>query len=113
MADRSLRCGELQLDLLRDGAFRLDGGAMFGVVPKPLWQRRKPSDDENRIQLGLNCLLVRGGGRTVLLDTGIGDKWTDKLRKIYGIERSPGIEAELERVGVTADAIDTVILSHE
>ncbi|MFC1705689.1 MBL fold metallo-hydrolase [Planctomycetota bacterium] len=107
-----LEIGKLRLDLLRDGSFRLDGGAMFGVVPRPLWERKKPPDDRNRVNLALNCLLVRGPERTVLIDTGIGDKWNDKLRDIYAIDRSPGIEAELQRVGVAAEDIDLVVLSH-
>lgn len=108
----SLRLGDLTIDLLRDGSFRLDGGAMFGVVPKTLWERRSAADGANRIDLGLNCLLIRGGGRTVLVETGIGEKWSDREREIYAIDRSPGLEAELLRAGVEPDAVDHVLLTH-
>jgi glyoxylase-like metal-dependent hydrolase (beta-lactamase superfamily II) len=104
--------GRFECTVLRDGRFRLDGGAMFGVVPKPLWEKRAAPDARNRIDLGLNCLLVRGGGKTILVDTGIGDKWEKKHRDIYGIERGPGLEAELARAGVAKDEIDYVINTH-
>ena len=106
------RLGHLDLAILRDGHFRLDGGAMFGVVPKPLWEKKSPPDARNRIDLGLNCLLVRGGGRTALVDTGIGDKWDAKHRDIYGIERAPGIEAGLRDLGLAADEVDLVVNTH-
>ncbi|GIW71232.1 MAG: MBL fold metallo-hydrolase [Planctomycetota bacterium] len=104
--------GGTVVEVLRDGVFRLDGGAMFGVVPKPLWSRRKPSDERNRIRLGLNCLLVRAGGRMALADTGIGQGWSDKLRDIYGIEREPGLETELRRRGLDPEELELVVLTH-
>jgi glyoxylase-like metal-dependent hydrolase (beta-lactamase superfamily II) len=106
------RLGDLRLDLLRDGRFRLDGGAMFGVVPKVLWEKKAAPDPKNRIELGLNCLLVRGGGRTALIDTGIGEKWDAKNREIYGIERVPGIQHELRGAGVAEDEVDLVVNTH-
>ena len=77
-----MQLGDLTLTPLWDGSFRLDGGAMFGVVPKPLWEKRAPADERNRIRLGLRPLLVRGetvqGDRTILIDAGIGGKMDAK-----------------------------------
>jgi glyoxylase-like metal-dependent hydrolase (beta-lactamase superfamily II) len=106
------RLGDLTLDLLRDGRFRLDGGAMFGVVPKPLWEKKAAPDPRNRIDLALRPLLVRGGGRTTLVDTGIGEKWDAKHRDMYAIERAPGIERELQAAGVAAEEVDLVVNTH-
>lgn len=107
-----MRLGDFDLTSLSDGRFRLDGGAMFGVVPKPLWQRRATPDERNRIPLGLRPLLVRGGGHTILIDAGIGGKMSDKERDIYGIEREPVLERSLADAGVAPDDIDLVIATH-
>ena len=69
---------------------RLDGGAMFGVVPRVLWERKHQPDEANRIVLGLNSLLARGEGRTILVDCGMGDIWTDEDADMYGLERPAG-----------------------
>ena len=104
--------GDVELISLSDGTFRLDGGAMFGVVPKPLWQRRAPADDRNRIALGLRPLLVRTGGQLVLIDAGIGDKMAPKDIEIYGIDRQSHLDHSLAAAGCTADDIAVVIASH-
>ena len=104
--------GEFELLPQLDGFFRLDGGAMFGVVPKPLWQKRMEPDDRNRIRLGLRPLLVRTSRHTVLIDAGIGDKMGPKDVDIYGIDRQPGLAASLASSGVTAGSVDTVIATH-
>jgi glyoxylase-like metal-dependent hydrolase (beta-lactamase superfamily II) len=80
--------GGLRCHLLEGGIQRLDGGAMFGVVPKPLWQKRIAPDERNRIPLGLRCLLVEHSDGLVLVDTGIGNKESDKFRDIYGVENA-------------------------
>jgi glyoxylase-like metal-dependent hydrolase (beta-lactamase superfamily II) len=103
--------GDLELHGLSDGTFRLDGGAMFGVVPKPLWERRAPADPRNRVRMGLRPLLVRGE-RTLLIDSGIGDKMDDKSVDIYGIDRSRNIDHDLAALGVTRDDIDLVLATH-
>jgi len=90
---------------------RLDGGGMFGVVPKAIWQRLAPPDDANRIELQTNCLLLRCGGRTVLVETGCGDKWTDKQRAIFAIERRTVVDA-LGECGVDPSEVDDVIVTH-
>lgn len=97
--------------LLRAGAFRLDGGCMFGVVPKALWARLSPPDDENRIPLQTNCLLLEGGGRRVLVETGYGSKWGEKDRAIFGMEPRSVLDV-LAEAGVDRGAIDAVIVTH-
>ncbi len=81
--------GEFELTLCTDGTYLLDGGAMFGVVPKPLWQKRMAADEQNRILLGLNTTVVRTGKHTVVIETGIGNKQTEKMREI----QEPGAAA--------------------
>jgi glyoxylase-like metal-dependent hydrolase (beta-lactamase superfamily II) len=103
--------GDLELISLSDGTFRLDGGAMFGVVPKPLWEKRAPPDARNRIQLGLRPLLVRGE-RTLLIDAGIGGKMDEKSTDIYAIDRSRNLDHALSDAGVSRDEIDIVLASH-
>jgi glyoxylase-like metal-dependent hydrolase (beta-lactamase superfamily II) len=107
-----MRLGDFELISLSDGTFRLDGGAMFGVVPKPMWERRTAADARNRITLGLRPLLVRGRGHTILIDAGIGDKMGDKERDIYGIERTPALTGSLAAAGVTPPDVDIVIATH-
>ncbi|MCA1561923.1 MAG: MBL fold metallo-hydrolase [Acidobacteria bacterium] len=109
--DIVIQLGDLELTSLFDGYFRLDGGAMFGVVPKPLWERRAPADDRNRIQLGLRPLLVRGT-RTMIIDAGIGDKMDPKSVEIYGIDRSHNLSDSLAAAGVGVADIDLVLASH-
>ncbi|MDX1740684.1 MAG: MBL fold metallo-hydrolase, partial [Rhodothermales bacterium] len=76
------RLGDLTLHVVNAGTFGLDGGAMFGVVPKPLWEKRIPADSRNRIPLAMRCLLVETGDRLILVDNGIGTKYNDKFRDI-------------------------------
>jgi glyoxylase-like metal-dependent hydrolase (beta-lactamase superfamily II) len=104
--------GSFELTSLSDGTFRLDGGAMFGVVPKPLWEKRAPADERNRIPLGLRPLLVRTGDRTVLIDAGIGDKMSEKETDIYAIDRRRHLDHSLAAAGLTAADIDVVIATH-
>ena len=82
-----MRLGRFELRVLNDGEFRLDGGAMFGVVPKVLWQGLKEPDDNNRIRMTTNCLLVEAGDDLVLIDTGVGDKLDERAHQIFGLRR--------------------------
>lgn len=98
---------------LESGRFGLDGGAMFGIVPKPLWNRRAPADDRNRIDLATRLLLLRGHDRVILVDTGMGDKYSDKERDIYKIDQQhSSLDRSLDSHGLTADDVTDVILTH-
>ncbi|HEX5233987.1 MAG TPA: MBL fold metallo-hydrolase [Silvibacterium sp.] len=102
--------GDFELTVLSDGSYFLDGGAMFGVVPKPLWEKRAPADEKNRILLGLNTVVVRTGKHTVAIETGIGNKLGEKLRAIFGAkEQLPGAFAA---AGIRPEEVDIVINSH-
>lgn len=105
------RLGDLELISLSDGFFRLDGGAMFGVVPRTLWESRLPPDDRNRIPLGMRPLIVRGE-RTMLIDAGCGDKMDAKSADIYGLERAYHLDHALADAGVAVEDIDLVVASH-
>ncbi len=80
-----MKLGELEFHILNDGTFRLDGGAMFGVIPRPMWERVAPPDDRNRIRLRMNSLLIRTAGKLILVETGAGDKFDAKRRDIYAV----------------------------
>jgi glyoxylase-like metal-dependent hydrolase (beta-lactamase superfamily II) len=103
--------GDLELIPLLDAYFRLDGGAMFGVVPKPLWERRAPADERNRIRLATRPLVVRGE-KTVIIDAGLGDKMDAKSADIYGLDRREPLDADMARAGLAAAEIDVVLASH-
>jgi glyoxylase-like metal-dependent hydrolase (beta-lactamase superfamily II) len=107
-----MQVGEFELIPLSDGFFGLDGGAMFGVVPKPLWERRAPADARNRIRMGLRPLLVRAGSQHILIDAGIGDKMGPKEAEIYAIDRARHLDHALADAGVSAADIDVVVASH-
>ena len=109
-----LELGGVRVDLLDGGAFRLDGGAMFRVVPRPLWERLLPPDPQNRVRLGLRPLLVRSGGRVVLIDAGLGGAALADPRAAerLGVEPAPDLEAQLLALGVAAEAVDLVVLTH-
>lgn len=109
--------GALTVHAIQAGGQRLDGGAMFGVVPKPLWERRIPADDRNRIQLGMRTLLVEHQSGLVLIDTGAGNKEDKKFKDIYGIENEgeegrTSLEDGLRQIGVRLEDIGIVINTH-
>ncbi len=107
-----LEIGKIRLTTVPGGRFRLDGGAMFGVVPRPLWMRRAEPDEQNRIALATNCTLVETPQATILIDTGYGTKLTDKEREIFATESLEGVVGSLRAAGRTPDQIDVVVLSH-
>jgi len=108
-----INLGSLKLSLVNDGGFRLDGGAMFGVVPKTLWQKKKPADDLNRISMATNCLLVERGDELLLIDTGIGEKNDAKFRQIFGIEEEAlRLPDQIRRAGYELGDVTHVLLSH-
>jgi glyoxylase-like metal-dependent hydrolase (beta-lactamase superfamily II) len=111
--------GALRVHGLQAGLQRLDGGAMFGVVPRTLWERKIPPDAKNRIPLGMRCLLVEHPDGLVLVDTGVGDKESEKFTGIYGIENAPigaagptQLESALAQAGFSPADVTVVINSH-
>jgi glyoxylase-like metal-dependent hydrolase (beta-lactamase superfamily II) len=112
MTTRSIQLGTLELTPLFDAYFRLDGGAMFGVVPKPLWERRAPADERNRIQLCTRPLLVFDGATRLLVDAGIGNKMDAKSTDIYAIDRTRNLSHALADAGLSEADIDVVLASH-
>jgi glyoxylase-like metal-dependent hydrolase (beta-lactamase superfamily II) len=108
-----MQIGEYKLYAVQTGLFRLDGGAMFGVVPKPLWSRTNPADERNRIDMCMRSLLLVSGSRKILIDNGAGYKLTEKLNDIYGVDHSKfTFEHELAQLGFKPEDITDVILTH-
>ena len=103
--------GDMELTSLCDGFFRLDGGSMFGVVPKPLWSKKAPADDRNRITLAMRPLIIRGM-RTMIIDAGLGDKDNREFHEIYGVDRTRNLDHTLAEAGLSAEDIDIVLASH-
>jgi glyoxylase-like metal-dependent hydrolase (beta-lactamase superfamily II) len=102
-----MRFGPFDIAVRNHGFFRLDGGAMFGTVPKSIWSKLSPPDDENRIRLAARSLIIRTGEHVVMVDAGMGDRWTDKLRRIYDIQ-----PAESDGPGLDPSSVTEVILTH-
>lgn len=109
---KHLRVGEADVYSLTDGQFRLDGGAMFGSVPKVLWERVSPADDLNRIRLRINPLLIRLGGENILVETGFWDQGGEKFEGMYALDRDETVFRGLSEVGLTPDDIGLVINTH-
>lgn len=108
-----MKIGKYDCFTLIMDSFLLDGGAMFGVVPKPLWEKKIPADAANRIPMQARSLVIRGNGRTILVDTGIGDKLSEKLRKIYDIHtKARTMKDRLASFGLGVEEITDVILTH-
>jgi glyoxylase-like metal-dependent hydrolase (beta-lactamase superfamily II) len=107
-----VRIGRFDVRIFSDGIFRLDGGAMFGVVPKVLWEKQKPADERNRVAMDMNCLLIRDADHVVLVETGAGTKLTPKQNEIYGIDGPPRLLAEIAALGVRPEQVTLVINTH-
>lgn len=109
----TLTLGDWTAHTLETGHLWLDGGAMFGSVPKPLWSRQHPADERNRIRLAMRCLLLEGHGRRVLVDDGVGDKFTPKLADIYRLEITEHtLERSLAELSLGVEDVTDVILTH-
>ncbi len=104
--------GDIEIFVLTEGFVRLDGGAMFGVVPKPLWEKKIPADARNRIRIAMNCLLIRTAGKQIVVETGAGDKWDAKMRDIYGLEGETRLPDLLASRGTRPADVDLVINTH-
>ena len=114
-APASRRVGSIRIHTIEAGTLRLDGGAMFGVVPKPLWERRIPADDRNRIPMAMRCLLIEAPEALVLVDTGAGSKEDEKFRDIYALENrgAPSrLEDGIRGAGFAPEDIDLLVLTH-
>lgn len=107
--------GPFEIHAVESGRFRLDGGAMFGVVPKTLWERKIEPDDKNRIQMAMRCLLIRSdtSGRTYLIDTGTGTKFDEKMSNIYDLDYDHSdLIGSLDDCGVSPDDVTDIIFTH-
>ena len=108
-----MKIGDYEIHSIETGTFVLDGGAMFGIVPKTIWDRKIPADEKNRIDMALRCLLIVGNKRRILVDVGIGDKCSKKFSEIYKIDlTSCNIRKSIKEYGLTVEDITDVILTH-
>lgn len=108
-----MKIGPYELHSIETGEFALDGGAMFGIIPKVLWEKKIPADSKNRISLRLRALLISGGGKNILVDDGIGTKDDEKFSSIYKIDHSRfALESSLSKCNLTRNDITDVILTH-
>ncbi len=112
LTPKRLCLGSLRLTSVNDGTIRLDGGAMFGIVPKPLWEKKAPPDDRNRILLGLRPLVVEADWGRLIIDCGVGDKMDAKREDIYALDRRRHLDHALGDAGLTADSFEFVLATH-
>ncbi len=108
-----MKIGKYELHIIESGTFALDGGAMFGIIPKPLWVKTSPSDEANRITLATRNLLLVSSNKKILVDTGMGNDWDGKSREIYQINQNGNsIDKSLSKLNLNRDNITDVILTH-
>jgi len=108
-----MRIGDYKIHSIKAGLFKLDGGSMFGVVPKTIWNKSNPADDSNRIEMSTNVLLLESKNKKILIDNGIGHKMSEKLNQIYSVDYSEfTLEKGLAELNVSYDDITDVILTH-
>ena len=108
-----MQVGDYRVEIIPDTEFHLDGGAMFGVIPRNLWSKVCPPDDQNRIRMNMNCVFVDTGKEKILIETGIGEKWSPKQTSMYGITREQALAKTLEqKTGSRPEDINIVINTH-
>ena len=107
-----MQIGKYKLKTILSGYIGLDGGAMFGIIPKPLWEKTNPPDELNRVTLSTRNLLLISDDKKILIDTGMGNKWDEKSKSIYRIDPNIKLGNALELSGVKTDEITDVILTH-
>ena len=108
-----MQLGDYRVEVIPDTEFHLDGGAMFGVVPRSLWERVCAPDEQNRIRMNMNCVFVDAGVERILIETGIGEKWSEKHQKMYGISRRRSLAESLREIaGVGPEEITIVVNTH-
>jgi methylmalonyl-CoA epimerase len=109
---RTMAVGDLQLTTLHDGPFRLDGGAMFGTVPRPLWEKKSPPDDRNRVQLAMRPLLIEAAWGRMLVDCGVGEKMSAKDKDIFALDRSRTLDDALAVAKQSSESIEIALATH-
>ncbi|MFN0203015.1 MAG: MBL fold metallo-hydrolase [Bacteroidia bacterium] len=102
----------MNLYSIETGRFKLDGGAMFGVVPKPIWQKTNPADSSNRIDMAMRCLLIEDESRLILIDNGLGNKYNEKFKGLYDVDHTVTLDKSLEAHGFSREDVTDVILTH-
>jgi glyoxylase-like metal-dependent hydrolase (beta-lactamase superfamily II) len=107
-----MQIGKYKLKTILSGFIRLDGGAMFGIIPKPLWEKTNPADELNRVTLSTRNLLLISDDKKILIDTGMGNKWDEKSKIIYCIDSKHDLELTLQQYGIKPDDITDVLLTH-
>jgi len=107
-----VKLGQFHIFPLTDGRFRLDGGAMFGVVPRVIWEKCCPADDQHRIPLSLTCLLIQAHGKNILIDTGLGSKHDEKFQRMFAVEQTPSLHHSLGNFGLSSQDVHLVINTH-
>jgi len=107
-----MKIGKYKLRIIESGYFGLDGGAMFGIIPKPLWNKTNPSDENNRVKLATRNLLLESEDRKIIVDVGMGDKWDEKEKAIYSIDSNRSLEKGLAEHDLKTKDITDVILTH-
>jgi glyoxylase-like metal-dependent hydrolase (beta-lactamase superfamily II) len=107
-----MKIGKYKLSIVESGSFGLDGGAMFGIIPKPLWQRTNQADEANRVRLATRHLLLESDSKKIIIDTGMGNKWDEKSKGIYAIDEKRSLNSALAEKGLKAKDITDVILTH-
>ena len=112
LATTRIPWGDLELVTLSDGVIRLDGGAMFGVVPRPLWEKKMPPDDRNRIPCTTRPLLVQAEWGRMIIDCGVGDKLNAKQREIFGLDRTRHLDHALADAGLSSESVDVALATH-
>jgi glyoxylase-like metal-dependent hydrolase (beta-lactamase superfamily II) len=107
-----MKLGRLEIFSFVENSFKVDGGAMYGVVPKIIWQKFNPPDADNLVKLDINLLLVKADGENILIDAGMGDALSDRQKKMFGVEGSSGLEKGLSEAGIRPEDIHLVLLTH-
>lgn len=107
-----MQIGKYTLKTILSGFIGLDGGAMFGIIPKPLWEKTNPADEQNRVTLATRNLLLISDDKKILIDTGMGNKWDDKSKNIYNLNPKLDLEHKLKLLGIKSEEITDVLLTH-
>ena len=108
-----MKIGKYEIRIINSGYFYLDGGGMFGIIPKPLWEKTNPADESNRVKLATRNLLLVSDNKKILIDTGMGKKWSKKSMEIYRVEQEEfSLESSLTKLSLAANEITDVILTH-